>query len=211
MIIRRALFASILMFSVAGLAHSGPGIPSPTCSTVPSCITLVGQNGSITDPLGEFCVTVRDCNTALEGVLVVVDFSNCPGIQLCSESTDPDVTVDCLFPQVRKLTDENGVACFRIVGGGGGAAGVDCEDCATINAEGVLLGHAAVTAFDLDNAGGMGLSDLSLWLSGFLNEPGCRLFDLDCSGAAGPADLSLWLDAYFAGGSISSCPVLKCQ
>ena len=108
------------LLAVCGLLSAGAAVahvPDPANSECPSpCIKVVGHDGTVGDPMGEYCITIRDFNNVpIENSSVVVDFSNCD-IQLCVDQKDPDVIVDCVSMTVRKLTDVNGVACFRVIG-----------------------------------------------------------------------------------------------
>jgi hypothetical protein len=114
-LVRKATLLAVcgLLAASAALAH----VPDPANSDCPgTCIKVVGHDGSVGDPLGQYCITIRDFNNVpIENSSVVVDFSNCD-IQLCVDQKDPDVIVDCVSQTVRKLTDVNGVACFRVIG-----------------------------------------------------------------------------------------------
>src|SRR5438093_12438986 len=108
------------LLAVCGLLSAGAAIahvPDPVNSDCPaSCIKVVGSDGTVGDPIGQYCVTVRDFNNVpIENSLVVIDFSNCD-IQLCIDQKDPDALVDSISQTVRKLTNVNGIACFRIQG-----------------------------------------------------------------------------------------------
>ena len=63
------------------------GIPGWVNSTAPDCITLVGSNGfAPAAGAGAFEVVVRDlANNTAPGVSVVVDFSNCLDLEICSD------------------------------------------------------------------------------------------------------------------------------
>jgi hypothetical protein len=67
--------------------------------------------------------------------------------------------------------------------------------------------------FDLDNASGIGVADLSLWLAdfggGFGPVRSDYNHDADCvNNGVGVADLSIWLAAFGNGGSSDSCASL---
>jgi hypothetical protein len=183
------------------------------CGACPPCISLVGTNGVVADPAGNFCIRVCGPTGApLPGIPVVVDFSGCPGISLCATQPDPLMVVLCATRSVMKPTDAAGQVCFSIVGGATVVPGVPCPPpgCATISAAGVVLCTTSVTAYDLDNVGGVGASDLSIWLSLFFGGGPCLIGDYDCNGVLSPADLSQWLAVYFAAGSSVGCPSPKC-
>src|SRR5262245_17545146 len=114
--------ACIAMLTAPSLLHAMP----PTCNaTWPQCITLVGTRGGVPDAaLGEFTVTVRDvANNPWSGQTVIIDFSACADLYICSNQLDPNMTVDCVHKIVSKVTDGIGRATFTILGGGKGGTG----------------------------------------------------------------------------------------
>jgi len=202
------------LFAVCGLLAASAAfasVPSPTNSTCPPCISLVGDDGAgTTDPDGEFCVTVRDlANFPINNSLVVVDFSGCSGLVIC-DNNEFGGTVDCGTQTVRNFTAAGGVVCFRIKGfannSGGNVLPYNPYNCAKIYADGVLLCSPSVAAYDHDGSG-LGPADLSAWLGDFFGGGDPSRSDYDCTGAPlGPSDLSQWLTVFFAGGSPSNCP-----
>ncbi len=213
---RPTTLAPLLLSPLLAVAlATAPAAAQAPCGSCPSCIMLVGTNGAVADPVGNFCVTAvnpTDC-APLPGALIVVDFSACPGVKLCSIQPDPTMTVNCATRTVSKMADATGTACFDIVGGAIVAAGVPCPPpgCATISAlvgtSLVPLCHPLVSTPDLDNMGGVNPTDLSIWLSIYFSGQYCQLADYDCSGTLSPTDLSKWLSIFFAGGSVAGCPV----
>ena len=95
---------------------------------------------------------------------------------------------------------------FVVLGGsnGGGNASTLLGG-GKIFANGTLLQTPTVSAFDLDNAGGVGANDLSAWLTDFGSGNPYGRSDYDCSGGIGANDLSLWLGEFGNGTSASSC------
>ena len=139
-------------------------------------IFVVGNRAGVPDPIGQFCVTVRDFNNVpLEQSSVVLDFSDCD-VQLCKNQLDASVTVDCGSQTVRKLTNASGVACFRVQGktrpGRGypvctGAAKL----CVKVYADGQLICSADAPTFDMitqslqDGVNGNDISEFTqIWL-----------------------------------------------
>ncbi|HTO91529.1 MAG TPA: hypothetical protein VMJ70_10400, partial [Candidatus Sulfotelmatobacter sp.] len=57
-LVRKATFLVACGVLVASAAMAS--VPSPANSTVPTCINLVGTNGTSADPAGAFTVTVKD-------------------------------------------------------------------------------------------------------------------------------------------------------
>src|SRR5262245_9369137 len=114
-LVRKATLLAVCGLLSAGVAMAH--VPDPVNSDCPaSCIKVVGSNGTSGDPVGQYCVTVCDFNNVpIENSSVVIDFHNCD-VQLCIDQKDPDVIVDCVSQTVRKLTNVNGVACFKVLG-----------------------------------------------------------------------------------------------
>lgn len=216
------LLRKATLFAVCGLLAASAAfasVPSPTnTENKPACISLVGDDGAgTTDPIGEFCITVRDlANLAINNSLVVVDFSACSGLTIC-DNNEFGATVDCATYTVRAFTDVNGLVCFRIKGhanNSGKTLPINAYDCGRLYADGVLLNTFSVSAYD-QNGTGMGPADLASWLGDFFGGSDPSRSDYDCSESVsgppgvGPADLALWLTAFFAGGSSSNCPGAK--
>lgn len=191
-----------------------PGIPHPSCSTIPATILVVGIDAAGTpDPAGEFSVEVRDFyNRPLGGITVTVDFSQCGEVRLCSDPHDAAAIVHCPTQTVRKETNTAGRATFRVVGGSNAAPGAPgaLGPCAHFYFEGVHGGVARVAIYDLVGNNGLGSSDLSAWLSDFFGPLSPPRSDFDGSGSLGAADLSLWIKTFFDGGSQFGCPTAHC-
>lgn len=217
------------LFAVCGLLAAGvamANVPDPSNSECPvdGWIYVVGHNGTEGDAAGEFCVTVRDYNNLpIENASVVVDFSACD-LQLCLDQLDDATTgppgeafTDCVSQTVRKLTDAQGMACFRILGKSRAALGCDSPPgqlpgCVKIYADGVFLCALNAPTFDLINdVDGTGLSagDLSAWLTAFFCGTSPIRADYICDGSVGAQDLSRWLSVFFGGGSALNCPPPK--
>src|SRR5882672_10668538 len=151
-LVRKAtLFAVCGLFAASAAMAS---VPSPANSTCPTCFALVGSNGGVIDPIGEFCVTVRDlANFPINNSLVVVDLSDCSGLVLCNNN-ESGFVVDCATQTVRGFTGPGGVICFRIKGyannSGGNSLPKNPANCAKIYADGVLLCSPSVACYDMD-------------------------------------------------------------
>jgi hypothetical protein len=110
---------------------------------------------------------------------------------------------------VRKLTDVNGVACFRVIGK---RRAVDCaakpNPCTEVFADGVFICALFSPTFDLVNEVGTGVSgnDFSQFLHLFFD---CGVYltgiDYNCNGATDGDDFSQFLGVFFAGGSVLNC------
>jgi hypothetical protein len=154
-------------------------------------------------------VTIRDFNNVpIANSSVVIDFAN-SDIQLCVDQKDANVIVDCVSQTVRKLTDVNGQACFRVVGK---RRNVDCAikpaNPVSVYADGVFICSLFAPVFDLTNEAGVGVSgnDLSDFLHLFFD---CGAYitaiDYNCNGLTDGDDLSQFLGAFFGGGSVLDC------
>lgn len=161
-------------------------------------IYVVGQNGLAADPFGEFTVCYRGPAGCIAGAPVTVDFTRCPDIRIAQ--FQPFVSfISCGV--VRATTGSDGLARFRIVGH---AVNTGCSpgggDVYIYAGALTLIRQAA--CFDQDG-GGVGASDMSLWLSDF----GCGQYfprsDYNGDGTIGSGDLSVWLTVFGAGGSVN--------
>ena len=207
-LVRKATLLAVCGLLAAGTAMAH--VPDPANSECPSpCIKVVGHDGTDGDPMGEYCITIRDFNNVpIENSSVVVDFSN-SDIQLCVDQKDPDVIVDCVSMTVRKLTDVNGVACFRVIGK---RRDLDCtpkpNPSTEVFADGVFICALYAPSFDLENEPGAGVSgnDLSRFLHLFLD---CGVYltaiDYNCNKEMDGDDLSQFLAGFFNGGSVLNC------
>ena len=72
---------------------------------------------------------------------------------------------------------------------------------------GTLIGSPTACTFDLDGSDGVGVNDLSVWLTDFgaLGNPAFGRSDFDCSGSVGINDFSVWLTAFGRGDQAQSC------
>ena len=206
----RSLLVPVAALSLlAPVASGAPAcVPSPYNSTKPSLIRLVGASGGGPDAAaGQFEVVVRDlAMNQLNGASVVIDFSGCSDLSICSDQMDPNAVVNCVAKTVRKFTNAQGQATFTILGssnGTGNAATLLAG--ARIFGNGTCLGNATAASFDLDGNGVVGAGDLSVWLGDFGSGVPYGRSDFDGSGSIGACDLSEWLGVFGAGGSTRSC------
>jgi hypothetical protein len=195
----------LLALAAPSLALSSP--PTPANDTSPSCISLVGTNGSTPAPGGEFTVICRDlANNPMAGAVVVIDLSGCPEVFLCADQLDPAVTVDCAHKTASKLTAADGSVHFTLLGGSNGAGNaVTLLGGGRIFKNGTLIQAPTVSTFDLDGANGVGAGDLSAWLTDFGLGISYGRSDYDCNGTVGASDLSFWLTAFGSGTMTVSC------
>ena len=202
---RQACVFALLLLALAP-ASARATTPSPTNSTAPACITLVGSDGTDASALGTFTVSHRDlANNVIVGAQIVVDLSNAPDVRLCAQQVAPGVIVDCPNGRATAITDANGVATFTLLGGSIGGTGISLQNGGRIYADGVLIKAPTVAAYDLDGQGGVGANDLSAWLGDFGTGNPYGRGDYDCSGGLGANDLSFWILAFGAGTQFVSC------
>lgn len=199
----------LLVVSVLGMVAATPvhaDLPSPANWSVPTHIQLVGTNGVVPAPVGQFEVVARDlANNPIPGADVVLDLSGVSDMHFCADQADPAFTVRCLQRTIGKHTDAQGRVTFVIAGGGNGPA-VSAAGSARIFGDGVLVAGAGLTlsAFDVDGAGGVSGNDFSQWLDAFGGGYTQR-GDFDGSGGLGGNDLSVLLQAYGSGDQAQSC------
>jgi len=183
-LVRKATLLAVcgLLTAGAAMAH----VPDPAnseCNNVgatslglvssKAIVYVSGNSGGVPDPISEFCVTVRDFNNIpIENSSVVLDFAACD-LQLCTNPLDPDAIVDCVSQTVRKLTDVNGVACFKVMGKtrpGAVCVGAP-KDCFRVFADGVFLCSGDAPTLDLVTQlgeDGLNANDLSRFLQMWL-------------------------------------------
>jgi hypothetical protein len=217
---RTRLMSAIFLAGLSwSSAFAGLIVPSPGNSTVPASVVLVGSDGASADPFGAFMVVVRDYNNSpIQNSLVSISFENCSYVGICPDQLDPGIAiVDCPgttigFPKtIGKFTNRQGFVTFSLIGT---ASPSDCPSdppgCATIYADGVVLGHPSVAALDLDGIPGLSGEDLAQWLGGFLCGSGSPRLDYNGFGVSG-GDLSLWLASYLGTSSSIGCATALCK
>ena len=208
-LVRKAMLLTAAGCLIASAAMAG--VPSPGNSTSPPCISLVGSLAGTPDLVGQFTVTVRDlANNPLNGASVVVDFSAASDIRICSNQLDAGALVNCAAKTTRKFTNLAGQVTFIVLGGSNGSGNATTLlGGARIYANGTLIASPTASVFDLDGSNGVGINDLSVWLTDFgtTGNPAFGRSDYDCSGTVGINDLSVWLTEFGLGSSAASCAV----
>ena len=197
------IFAALAVLSKSARA----GAPSAALSTAPTIIRLVGSVAGTADTnAGEFTVVVRDPAGPVNGASVVVDFSLCHDVTICSDQLDPNTLINCGNKTVRKFAVVDGSVKITIVGGSTGAGGASTiGGGARIFANGTLLSSPSVAVYDLDGQLGVGAGDLSAWLADFASAQPWARSDYDGDGSVGAGDLSTWLAVFAGGRSVQSC------
>ena len=146
----------------------------------------------------------------MNGASVVVDLSGCTDLAICSDQLDAGALVNCAAKTTRKFTNLAGQVSFIVLGGSNGSGNATTLLVgAKIYANGTLIGSPTAACFDLDGSNGVGINDLSCWLTDFgtFGNPAFGRADFDCSGSVGINDLSVWLTEFGAGTSAASCAI----
>src|ERR1043165_2557670 len=103
------LFAACGILAASAAMASTPSAANSSC---PAHINLVGSLGGVIDSYAgnaQFTITVRDLNNLpVNNSFVVIDFSACHGMQLCSDQLQAGITAVCGFQQVRGFTGPGG-------------------------------------------------------------------------------------------------------
>jgi len=202
---------------VLGLLLATPAladVPSPQDSSVPDMLTLGARDASgAVDPSHPFSIVVRHFGgRPFPSASVVLDFSGCSDLRICTDQSDPNVIVDCASRTVRALTDNLGQLTFRVGGGAANPGGAPGSTGPALNvfANGVLLKTVRVAALDENGENGMDGNDHSAWLADFMSGQQFARSDYDGDGVLTGNDLSLWLAAFFSGTSATGCGSSVC-
>lgn len=190
---RQLLLALAMSACLAPAAAAA--VPSPSQSTTSPLLTLGASDGVAPDPTLGFVVFVRDlANNPIVGAMVVVDFANCPDVEL-GTLTGPNTIVDCVGRTARTFTGTGGRAELRLTGAIGTRSPASIGARARVYGDGVLLTTVPVAVLDQDGAEGVDAKDVALFLHDFevavSGGPTAARSDLDGDGAIGPADLGL--------------------
>lgn len=195
------------LFSVCGLLAASAamaGVPDPTKSVLGGTgdglsIHLAPQNNAgVLNTRATKLITVRDAgNNPIANSTVVITFTTCTNndIRLCSvQPNHPGALFNCAAKTATAVTNASGVATFLVAGGannnGGNPPGVG-SGCATVRADGVLLGSLTVATPDENNIGGVSGSDLSSFGGDRFGAYRGRS-DFNADGAVTGADLSIF-------------------
>ena len=213
---------ALIAACLARSATAGLPVPDAAQSQIGIGMALVGTTGGVADPVGEKTIVIRDqLGNPIPNSTVAIHFGSCQGpggIRICDPQPFPGVSVSCADEAVAALTNVNGIATFRVAGfatnPGGGTFGAPAPGssgfCATVTADGFLMGTLAVAAYDQNGTGGVDTPDLALFLNDLFSMFGTTLnrtrSDYDFNGKVDVRDLGMWLRVRFAGNSSVGCP-----
>ena len=204
----------LVLVAGAALLLASPALaqlPSPSTSTVPDFIRLVGSSAGVPDSVaGGFSMVIRDlAYNPYKHAYVLVDFSGCPDLRIASDQLNPNDTVDCANHRVGAFTNAAGVVSFTLIGSSRAAGSCSGVGCGRVYADGALMRYLTVAAFDLDGAGGVNSADISVWLA----DLGLHVYrgrsDFDGSGSITTADLSVMLTelgTHRSSVTLAACP-----
>jgi hypothetical protein len=212
-----------LILAAASLLCTSPpvfgqgGVPDPIFVVIGTGVNLGARFGDEVDPRVTKTVSIRDnFNKPVQGATVVIAFANCTSrdLRVAIDQPHHPGMFNCAQKTFTAITDADGIAVFRIAGGAasgpGSPPGAGSPGCATVRADGILLGNLLVGAYDNDLTNGVNPADLSNWLSdrnAFVNNPAAyrSRSDFDGSATVTPADGSAILSASSSPASNVSC------
>jgi hypothetical protein len=143
------------------------------------------------------------------GSIIVFDFQDCAGIEICSDQSDPAVIVDCAMRTLRVVAGDHGLASFSVIGRADRAVPGSHAPSLRVYVDGVLFGTIPIAAVDEDGHG-LGAPDNSLWQTDYFSGQYWERSDFNGDGVLGAADLSLWTSFFFGNGSMQSCAGSAC-
>jgi hypothetical protein len=215
----------LIALLIAGATSSAFASPPTGGNTaLPCAMTLVGidAHGS-PDPLGAFTVTSNHTDgTPNVGALVVLDFSGCPDVSICSAQVTPGITAQCspTSHTISGFTNAGGQVTFYVIGGGNGHQPCSAAPCMIVSIDGVVVTDGVnhpivnVSTTDLNGINGVSAADLSQFFADSFSATYCARSDYDhsvtCAFAVGASDLSRWLTSFF-GGYVFDCASLSGQ
>jgi len=191
--------------------------PTPT-TAVGSGVQLGGVLSGVSDPHATVRFRILDgSNQPMPNSTVDLLLGNCVFFEMRIATTQSfaGMTWDCGSKTATAVTDANGEAFFRLRGGAlagpGNPLGM-INPCVAIRADGVLLGTARLSAYDLDGQNGVNAADQSLFMATlFAGPPGYRSrADYNGDGLVNTADLARFLGVLLAGGSATSAGTPYC-
>jgi hypothetical protein len=162
-LVRKATLLGVCGLFVASAALAS--VPDPAKSSIPNWLIVTGpriNGGANPDPVGAHTIIVRDfASQPINGATVIIDFSTCCDINLCSG----EVGHDCVARTVSGLTNASGQFSFTVRGGAKdpgnrvppaqyGGCGLNGVQIRANNGTGdVLLGNVTAVCLDQNGAG----------------------------------------------------------
>jgi hypothetical protein len=159
--------AAVAMMAWSAAASASPTkLPSPPNCDAPTFVRVGGAQTSagVPDPSIAFTVAIRDfANNPVAGSSVVIDFSGCSDLRLCSAQVSNQY-VDCAYRMVVGTTDITGKVTMSILGAANDPGTAEPPAMAPgaglgavrIFADGVQIQAATAAIYDLNGAVGTG-------------------------------------------------------
>jgi hypothetical protein len=161
--------------------------------------------------MGDFRVVLRDlANVPEPNDNVTVEFVDSPDARFSTDQS-PMASADCPDHEVisSQFSGMDGVVTMRIVGHADHNIAPNSEGHVRVWAAEVVMANLPVAYLDLDG-GGLGASDLSVWLGDFFSGQPYARSDYNGDGVLSAADLSIWVTAFFAAGSAQAGSAPNC-
>jgi hypothetical protein len=191
-------------------------VPDPAQCIVPDLLTLVARDGggNVDSGYPYTVVLKKFSGQPYRNGTVVIDFTNCPDLRICTDQGDPNTFVYCdaIVRTVRASSDINGRVTFHVAGGAtnAGASPGPTAPAVNVYADGVFLKTVRAAALDQQGSNGVDGGDQSTWLADHFSGQSFARSDYDGDGMLSGNDLSLWLLAFFGGASAVGCGIATC-
>jgi len=206
-LVRRATLICAIGLLVAGAAMAG--VPSAGTSTQPtgSVIKIVGH-GSPPDPSGIITYTIRDAsNNPVPGSVVILNFSACGDVRVCSSDVGTGMTINCGAHTVTGVTNASGQVSI-VVAGASSTGPPSLTKCVAVTADGVVLNNLNGATADYDGLNGVGLGDVAACYGDVIAGTNRKRSDFNGDGTVGLTDVAALYGIVVGGGSPISCGTL---
>jgi hypothetical protein len=206
-LVRRATLITAVGLLAASAAMAG--VPSASTSSQPTPLTvkLVGH-GSPPDAAGNITYTIRDAaNNPVPGSVVIINFSACGDVRICSSDVGAGLTVNCGAETVSGVTNGSGQITFAISGSSSGGPPTLVK-CVSVTADGVPLSNLNGATADYDGLNGVNPLDVSTCYGDVVAGTNRARSDYDGDGDVDPLDVSAVYGIVVLGGSPLSCATL---
>jgi hypothetical protein len=206
-LVRRATLFCAVGLLVAGAAMAGVPSAGTSLQPTPSLIKLVGHTVS-PDPKGNITYTINDAsNNPVPGSVVILNFSACTDVRLCSSDQGAGISVNCAAKSITGVTNATGQITFSVVGTSGTGAAT-FGSCVGVTADGVVLTNLKAATADYDGLSGVNPLDVSQCYADVLAGTNRSRSDFDGNGLVNPLDVSALYGIVLGGGSASSCTTI---